>query len=56
MQLGAYVAETLSRFERVASVVRTETRVGVTAKVAQKLGMQLRTFDDLAEAQAWLLE
>ena len=54
LQLGTYAAEAYSAMERVASVVRRETLVGVTAKAAQKLGLQLRTFDDFDEASAWL--
>ena len=54
LQLGAYAAEVYGSMERVASVVRRETLVGVTAKAARKLGLQLRTFDDFDEATAWL--
>lgn len=54
LQLGAYIAETLTGVDKVASVVEPGRKVGVSAKAAQKLGMQLRTFDDVDEAQAWL--
>lgn len=54
LQLGAYVAETFSGMERVASVVPRETLVGVAAKAARKLGLELRTFDDFDEAATWL--
>lgn len=55
LQLGAYVAEAFSGLDKVASVVSRETLVGVTAKAARNLGLQLRTFDDFDEAAAWLL-
>ncbi|WP_427912961.1 STAS/SEC14 domain-containing protein [Ramlibacter sp. MMS24-I3-19] len=54
LQLGAYAAEAFNAMERVASVVPRETLVGVAAKAAQKLGLQLRTFDDFDAASAWL--
>jgi hypothetical protein len=55
LQLGTYLVEKLAGIERLASVVRTERMVGVTAKVARKLGVEVRTFDSLPEAQRWLV-
>ena len=55
LQLGTYLVDKLAGIERLASVVRPERMVGVTARVAQKLGVQVRTFDNLPEAQRWLV-
>lgn len=54
LTLGAYVAERLSSFERVATVVTPANRKGTSEKAAQKLGLRLRTFTDLAEAVDWI--
>ncbi|MBK0393753.1 STAS/SEC14 domain-containing protein [Ramlibacter algicola] len=54
LQLGSYLVDHLSDIERLASVVRPGRLVGVAAKVAQKLGVEVRTFDDQAEAERWL--
>lgn len=54
LQLGLYIAESFAMLERVASVVAPGHAVGVSAKTAQKLGTQVRTFEDFDEAVAWL--
>lgn len=56
LQLGAHVAQRLSGLERVATVVSPANRTGTSEKAAQKAGLRLRTFTDLAEAIAWLEE
>jgi hypothetical protein len=54
LQLGTYLVDKLASIERLASVVPPERMVGVTARVARKLGVAVRTFDDLPEATRWL--
>lgn len=54
LTLGAHAAERLSRLERVATVVTPANRKGTSEKAAQKLGLRLRTFTDLAEAVHWI--
>jgi hypothetical protein len=38
----------------VATVVTPANRKGTSEKAAQKLGLRLRSFTDMAEAQAWI--
>ena len=54
LTLGAYVAERLGRLEQVATVVTPANRKGTSEKAAQRLGLRLRTFTDLAEAVDWI--
>lgn len=54
LQLGTYAAERLQGLDRVASVVAARFRTGVSEKAAQKSGLTLRTFTELAPALAWL--
>ena len=54
LQLGVYMAERLSFLTRMATVVPLEYRTGNSERAAQKSGLKLRTFTDLAEARAWL--
>lgn len=56
LSLGMHAAQALRRLERVASVVHPRYRVGTSERAAQKAGLQLRTFTDRAEAEAWLAE
>jgi hypothetical protein len=53
---GAHSAQQLRLLDRVASAVAAAYRVGTSEKAAQKMGLQLRTFTDLAHARAWVLE
>jgi hypothetical protein len=55
LQLGAYIADKLFFLSRMATVVPAELRSGNSERAAQKSGLHLRTFTDLAEARAWLL-
>jgi hypothetical protein len=52
--LGELVAHNLSHLDRMASVVPTEQITHNSERAAQKLGTQLRVFDNEAEAIAWL--
>lgn len=52
--LGEHVARQLSRAERIASLVATGTKTGISGRVAQGLGLQLQTFTSEAEAVQWL--
>jgi hypothetical protein len=54
LNLGAYAAERLRHLERVASVVSVQNRKGTSEKAAQKMGLQLRTFTNLAEGMDWI--
>jgi hypothetical protein len=54
LQLGSYVAERFSTLDKVATVVTPANRKGTSEKAAQKLGLRLRSFTDMAEAQAWI--
>lgn len=56
LQLGAHAADRLRNLERVASVVPEKYRTGSSEKAAQKSGLHLRTFTDLAEGLAWVAE
>lgn len=52
--LGELVAQDLSHIERMASVVPPAEITHNSERAAQKLGSQLRVFDDGAEALAWI--
>jgi len=54
LQLGSHFAEAFRDVARVATVVAPKDRVGTSEKAAQKSGLQLRTFMDIAEAEDWL--
>jgi hypothetical protein len=54
LQLGVYVAERLGFLEKMATVVPVAARSGNSERAAQKSGMHLRTFTDMAEARKWL--
>ncbi|HEY8358737.1 MAG TPA: hypothetical protein VIL30_14865 [Ramlibacter sp.] len=54
LTLGAHAAQALHELERVASVVNGKYRSGTSEKAAQKSGLRLRTFTDLAEGLAWV--
>jgi len=56
LQLGLYVAEKLGSLARMATVVPVAERSGNSERAAQKSGMHLRTFTDMAEARAWMAE
>lgn len=53
---GAHAAQALSHVERVASVVPIRFRTGSSEKAAQKSGLDLRTFTEMAEAMRWIDE
>ena len=55
LQLGAHCATALSDLRRVATVVPQLERKGTSEKAAQKHGLTLRTFTDVAEARLWLV-
>jgi len=55
LQLGAHVATAFAAVERVATLVPPNEKKGTSEKAAQKLGLRLRTFTSLEEANAWLL-
>jgi hypothetical protein len=54
LQLGVYIAERLGFLTRMATVVPEEARSGNSERAAQKSGLRLRTFTDLAQARAWV--
>jgi len=56
LQLGVYIAERLGFLTRMATVVPVEARSGNSERAAQKSGLRLRTFTDMAQARAWLRE
>jgi hypothetical protein len=56
LQLGVYIAQRLNFLERMATVVPMHERSGNSERAAQKSGLKLRTFTDMAEARAWLRE
>ncbi|AEG93186.1 STAS/SEC14 domain-containing protein [Ramlibacter tataouinensis] len=53
-QMGHQVARQLGHLERMASVVPEDKITRTSEKVAQSLGMTLRVFTRLDQAQAWL--
>lgn len=53
-RIGEMAALRLSHLDRVASVVRAEDITRTSEKVAGSLGLDLRVFASLQEAQAWL--
>jgi hypothetical protein len=55
LQFGVHFASALAPLGRVASVVSERERKGTSEKAAQKCGLTFRTFTDLDEARAWLL-
>ena len=56
LQLGLYIAERLGFLEKMATVVPADARSGNSERAAQKAGLHLRTFSDMAEAREWLLQ
>lgn len=54
LQLGSHVASALAQLERVATVVAAQYRSGASEKSAQQHGLNLRTFTDIHQAEAWL--
>jgi hypothetical protein len=56
LQLGLYIAERLGFLEKMATVVPVDARTGNSERAAQKSGLRLRTFTDMAEARAWLAQ
>ena len=56
LQLGVYIAERLHFLSKMASVVPEQMRSGNSERAAQKSGLQLRTFTDVAAAREWLAE
>ena len=56
LQLGLYIAERLGFLEKMATVVPAQARSGNSERAAQKSGLHLRTFTDMAEARAWLVQ
>lgn len=56
LQLGMYTAEKLAFLARMATVVPLQARSGNSERAAQKSGLRLRTFTEMAEARAWLGE
>jgi hypothetical protein len=54
LQLGSHFAEAFRDVAKVATVVAPKDRVGTSEKAAQKSGLRLRTFMDVAEAEDWL--
>ena len=56
LQLGLYIAERLGFLEKMATVVPAQDRSGNSERAAQKSGLHLRTFTDMAEARMWLQE
>ena len=54
LQLGVYIAERLGFLTRMATVVPVQARSGNSERAAQKSGLRLRTFTDMAQARAWL--
>jgi hypothetical protein len=54
MQLGTHFAHEFRHAERVATVVQPRDRVGTSEKAAQRSGLALQTFTDVALAQEWL--
>lgn len=56
LQLGVYIADKLGFLTRMATVVPPADRSGNSERAAQKSGLHLRTFTDMAEAEAWMVE
>lgn len=56
LQLGVYIAGRLGFLARMATVVPAQMRSGNSERAAQKSGLHLRTFTDLAEARAWVAQ
>jgi hypothetical protein len=54
LQLGLYIAERLGFLEKMATVVPAQDRSGNSERAAQKSGLHLRTFTDMAAAKEWL--
>lgn len=52
-ELGEFLGRAWAGLQ-VASVVPSVERIGVSEAAAQAMGLRLRTFTALAEAQAWL--
>ena len=52
--LGELVAQDLAHIERMASIVPPARLTRNSERAAQKLGSQLRVFDDENEALAWI--
>jgi hypothetical protein len=52
--IGMRAGEALAGAEKVASVVPERLRVGTSERAAQRSGVSVRTFTELAEAIAWL--
>ena len=55
-KIGEVAALRLGHLERVASVVRADEITHTSEKVANRVGLKLRVFTELAAAQAWLAE
>lgn len=56
LQLGVYIAQRLAFLTRMATVVTPDERSGNSERAAQKSGLRLRTFTDMQDARAWLVE
>ena len=54
IQLGTHFAHEFRQAERVATVVSQKDRVGTSEKAAQRSGLTLQTFTELAPASEWL--
>lgn len=54
LQFGTQASAVLGRLERVAAVVPPGYTDAPSAKAAQRGGLQVRTFLDLAKATAWI--
>ena len=52
--LGVEVDFPLRGLERVASVVPPDKLTGLGERAAQKMGLRLRTFTNLAEGMEWI--
>ena len=52
--LGEHVARQFTHLEKVASLVASGTRTGISERVAQSLGLNLRVFTREADAVEWL--
>jgi hypothetical protein len=54
LQFGTQASDVLGRLEKVAAVVPSGYMDAPSAKAAQRSGLQVRTFLDLADATAWI--
>ncbi|MBE7939091.1 MULTISPECIES: hypothetical protein [Ramlibacter] len=53
--IGRYMAQTLAGLAKVGVAVATDQHRGIAAAQARDMGLNLRPFHTIAEAEAWLM-